>query len=89
MSKKKQTTPEPGSHGVVVDHKEAKARYAVAPEFFDPAQHDYVRELEPGESVRGFIPKSLPDEKEDQAAEDEPDAGKTDEPLDLSGLNFN
>lgn len=45
------------SSGVVVDRKDNGIRYAVSHENFDPRVHVKVRDLKPGETVRGFVPK--------------------------------
>lgn len=56
-------TPKVVPAGVVVDHKESKARYAVSLHNFNPKVHTKVRDLRPGESVLSFRPKRLSDNK--------------------------
>ena len=56
-------TPKVVPAGVVVDHKESKARYAVSLHNFNPKIHTKVRDLLPGESVLSFRPKRLDDKK--------------------------
>lgn len=46
----------PSSHGIVVDHKESGVRYAVSDSNYDARIHTKVRDLKPGETVRGFRP---------------------------------
>lgn len=48
------------SHGVVVDDKESGVRYAMSDQYFNPEAHTYVRDLRPGETVRGYQPKAHP-----------------------------
>lgn len=52
MTSHKKSTPTP--LGYVVDHKEAEVRYAVSPGNYNPKIHSKVRDLRPGETVRGF-----------------------------------
>lgn len=47
----------PSSHGIVVDHIESGVRYAISDKNYDVTQHRKVRDLVPGETVRGFRPK--------------------------------
>lgn len=46
------------SHGIVVDHKESGTRYAVSDRNRNDSIHTYVRDLNPGESVHSFQPRS-------------------------------
>lgn len=46
----------PSSHGIVVDHKESEVRYAVSDINYNEKVHRKVRDLRPGETVRGFSP---------------------------------
>ena len=45
------------SQGIVVDHKESGVRYAISQANFNPKVHTKVRDLKPGETVRGFAPR--------------------------------
>lgn len=64
MSTPKKTKSNAAPVGVVVDHKEAGARYAVSPQNFNSKIHTRVRDLLPGESVLSFRPKRLGDLKD-------------------------
>lgn len=44
----------PSSHGIVVEHKETKLRYASRDENYDPSYERKVRDLKPGESLMSF-----------------------------------
>jgi hypothetical protein len=46
------------SKGIVVDHKESGVRYAISEENIDEATEEYVRDLKPGETILGYVPKS-------------------------------
>lgn len=50
------------SNGIVVDHKESGVRYAISERNFNPKVHKKVRDLNPGETVRGFTPKGKVDQ---------------------------
>jgi hypothetical protein len=52
------------STGIVVDHKETGVRYAISEHNFNDKIHKYVRDLKPGETVRGFQPKLKRPEEE-------------------------
>lgn len=47
----------PSDHGIVVDHKESGTRYAISDRNYDEKVHRKVRDLRPGETVRGYRPK--------------------------------
>jgi hypothetical protein len=47
----------PSSHGIVVEHKESGVRYAVSDKNYNEKIHRKVRDLKPGETVRGYQPK--------------------------------
>lgn len=47
----------PSSHGIVVDHKESGTRFAISDRNYDEKLHRKVRDLRPGETVRGYVPK--------------------------------
>lgn len=64
MSTPKKTQSKAAPAGVVVDHKEAGARYAVSPHNYNPKIHTRVRDLLPGESVLSFRAKRLEDLKD-------------------------
>lgn len=43
--------------GVVVEHKRSGIRYAVSGGNFNPKVHTKVRDLKPGETVLGYVPR--------------------------------
>ncbi len=47
----------PSDHGIVVDHKESGTRFAISDKNFNEKVHRKVRDLRPGETVRGYAPK--------------------------------
>lgn len=60
----------PSSHGIVVEHKESGAHYAISDRNYNSDVHRKVRDLNPGETVLGFKPlrkESLSDAVERQA----------------------
>lgn len=57
-----------GNKGIVVDHKETDARYAISERNFNDRIHTFVRDLKPGETVRGFNPKPRLQHEQDEAA---------------------
>lgn len=50
------TAIKPSSHGIVVDHVESGVRYAISDKNYNPKVNRKVRDLKPGETVRGFQP---------------------------------
>lgn len=44
------------SAGIVVEHKESGVRYAISKRNFNEKEHKEIRDLKPGETVRGFKP---------------------------------
>ena len=53
------TDRKPSSHGIVVEHKDSKLRYASHDRNFDPKSERYVRDLLPGESVLSYPVKGV------------------------------
>lgn len=47
----------PSDHGIVVEHKENGIHYAVSDRNYNEKVHRKVRDLKPGETVRGYQPK--------------------------------
>lgn len=47
----------PSTHGIVVDHKESNVRFAISDANYNPDVHRKVRDLRPGETVRGYQPR--------------------------------
>lgn len=47
------------SNGIVVDHRESHVRYAISESNFNEKLHKKVRDLKPGESVRGYRPHPI------------------------------
>ena len=43
--------------GIVVEHKESGVRYAVLEEHYDTKLHKRIRDLKPGETVLGYVPR--------------------------------
>lgn len=64
------------SKGIVVDHKEAGARYAIWEDNFDDATMVKVRDLKPGETVMGYTPKAV---KSKEAKAEEAEIKKAEE----------
>lgn len=75
------TAIKPSSHGIVVDHVESGVRYAISDKNYNVKLHRKVRDLKPGETVRGFQPLrrgSLSDAVGDQDGTGTPEsAGKS------------
>lgn len=59
---------QPSSHGIVVDHKESGTRFAISDQNYDAKVHRKVRDLKPGETVRGYQPKRRTDASEGSEA---------------------
>ncbi len=53
------------THGIVVQHKETKVRYAVSEANYNEKVHTKVRDLKPSESVLGYRPHLPEDDKVD------------------------
>lgn len=66
------TTIKPSDHGIVVDHKESNVRFAISDKNYDSSVHRKVRDLRPGETVRGYQPKPR---SEDSEGVDSSDSG--------------
>ncbi|QKN87714.1 hypothetical protein IXEL_13 [Microbacterium phage Ixel] len=47
----------PSDHGIVVEHKETGIHYAVSDRNYNEKVHRKVRDLGPGETVRGYAPR--------------------------------
>lgn len=47
------------SKGIVVDHREARVRYAISESNFNEEVHKKIRDLKPGETVQGFQPRPI------------------------------
>lgn len=51
----------PSDHGIVVDHLPTGNRYAISDRHYDQRVHRKVRDLEPGETVIGYVHKPRQD----------------------------
>lgn len=63
------------ANGIVVDHKETGIRYAILQASFVDELHEFVRDLQPGESVYDFAPKPKAKAKAKDTKLDEPTSG--------------
>lgn len=70
------------SKGIVVEHKESGVRYAISEENQDKNTERKVRDLKPGETILGYVPKLGPAAQQEDGDEGdqptEPTATKTD-----------
>lgn len=62
----------PSSHGIVVEHKESRVRYAVSDKNFNEKVHRKVRDLRLGESTRTYQPKRAQSSQDASKALDDP-----------------
>ena len=61
----------PSTHGIVVDHKESGTRFAISDKNYNEKLHRKVRDLRPGETVWGYVPKR----REQLSAGESPESG--------------
>lgn len=47
----------PSDHGIVVENKESGVRFASTDANFDPASERKIRDLHPGETILGYVPR--------------------------------
>lgn len=66
------------SHGIVVEHKGNGVRFAVSERNFNPEVHKKVRDLKPGETVRGYLPRRKQETSTTRTQSVKPEAKTTD-----------